>query len=173
MNTDQENTDSDRDSHLSSKDFTSEDIEPLYENDSSCKLEQPIESDNVKPIDEESVTGGKKFSRKEQLSLLFLIITLSVGGYFYTQKKEIDLPITLPSDFNNSFPITTEPPKPLAAQSKTLPIDSAPKIVEQAEETSTLKKPTSENEKTINLLRDEIRSLKTELTQKNIISSNS
>jgi hypothetical protein len=171
MNEDQENPDSDCDSQISSKDHSYEDINPSRKEDSSLELEQSAESKNEQPPHEDSATKKKSYNKKAWLFLLFLIITIGAGGYFYFQKKGIDLSITLPSDLNKSLLFTEKTPKVLATQSKTAPIESAPKVIEQVEAPSTIEKPSSEDEKMIKLLRDEVRSLKIELTQKNSIPS--
>ena len=171
MNEDQENPDPGYDSQIPSEDYSHEDIKPSRKEDGSSELEQLAEPENEQPAYEDSATKKKSYGKKGRLFLLFLITTIGVGGYFYSREKEIYLPIALPSDLNQSFTFTEKILEPLAAQSKTVPIESAPKAIEQIEAPSTVEKPSSEDEKMINLLRDEVRSLKTELTQKNSIPS--
>ena len=167
MNKDKENSDSDSNSQVPPDAFPSENTVPPHKKENPYESEQSIESDKEKPIDEYSIAGKIPSNKKRWLFPIFLIITIVVGGYFYAQKNGIDLPISLSSDLKKSFPFAAKKPKPPAEQSKTRSIKPVPKINEQSEKSSASKKPISENEKTINLLRDEIRSLKTELTKKN------
>ena len=118
MNEDQGNPDPGYDSQIPSEDYSHEDIKPSRKEDGSSELEQLAEPENEQPAYEDSATKKKSYGKKAWLFLLFLIITLGAGGYFYFQKKGIDLSITLPSDLNKSLLFSEKTPKVLTTQSK-------------------------------------------------------
>jgi len=142
--------------------------------------EQSIEPDQEDPINKDS-------SVKSRLLLLMLLIALGTGFYFYTYNKEISFFRTLapqlknlpdiqsketlarpPEEVIKKFEETTSPDR----QSKEIPAKFSGKIIEQTKMTNLFGKTTNENEKTIDLLRDEIESLKAELKQKSSLSQN-
>ena len=166
MNKEEENLDSDSYSKAPSKDSSSNGIEASHEEDSFFESERSIEPDNEKATGEDSATKKDSFSKKGWLFLIFILITVGAGGYFYVQTKGVDSAI-LPLDLNTSFPVNVKPLRSPATQSEALTIKPAPETIEQLEKQNTLEKPTFENETTINLLRNEIESLKTAISQKN------
>ena len=91
MNKDLENSDSDCDSQVPIEDSSSKDIEPFHKENNSLEPEQSIEAEEENPTDEDSATQKKSFDRKGWLFLLSLIIALGTGGYFYAQKKGVEL----------------------------------------------------------------------------------
>jgi len=122
---------------------------------------------------------------------------LGTGFYFYTYKKDSSFFTTLPDSLIKLFSIApqlknlpsiqpkkalTTPPEEVIrkieeatspdTQSKEIPAKFSREIVEQTKRTNLFDKTTNENEKTIDLLRDEIQSLKAELKQKSSPSQN-
>ena len=101
--------------------------------------------------------------------LLFLVLSITLGScvYFYIQKKGIDVATTLTWNLKKLFPVTPKTPSPLDNQSKETPNEPARIVVEHTEKTSLSEKIALEKENVINLLRNEIKSLKSELKRKN------
>ena len=153
--------------------------------------EQPIESDKEDPINKDSSVQTKDPRGKGWLLFLALIITLGTVFYFYTHKKGDDFFTTLPENLkklfltapkiknplDNEFEKTPfEPTQEVAkkiegasspdTQPKGMPTKSPGEIVEPTQGPNPFNKTTNENEKTIDLLRDEIQSLKSELKEK-------
>ena len=153
--------------------------------------EQPIEPDKEDRINKDSSVEEKDPDRKSWPLFLALLITLGIGFYFYTHKQGDDFFTTLPENLkklfltapkikkplNNEFKKTPfEPTQEVAkkiegassldTQRKEMPTKSPGKIVEPTQGPNPFNKTTNENEKTIDLLRDEIQSLKSELKEK-------
>jgi len=175
---------------------TEQSIEPDKEVNSSSEekdtpsSEQSIESDKEDPTNKDSSVNG-------WLLLLVLLIVLGTGFYFYTYKKDSSFFTTLPDSLMKLFSTAPQlknlpdiqsketlarPPEEVIkkieeatspeTQSKEIPAKFSGEIVEQTKRTNLFDKTTNENEKTIDLLRDEIQSLKAELKQKSSPSQN-
>ena len=127
--------------------------------------EQSIESNKEDPI-------NKNSSVKGWLLLLVLLIVLGAGFYFYTYKKDSSFFTTLPDSLMKFFSTAPQLKNLPDTQSQEIPAKSSGKIVEQTKRTTLFDKTTNENEKTIDLLRNEIQSLKAELKQKSSTSQN-
>jgi len=152
--------------------------------------EQSIESDKEDPI-------NKNSSVKGWLLLLVLLITLCAGFYFYTYKKDKSFFTTLPDSLMKFFSTAPQlknlpdiqskdtlarPSEEVIkkieeaispeTQSKEIPAKFSGEIVDQTKRTTLFDKIANENEKTIDLLRNEIQSLKAELKQKSSLPQN-
>ena len=153
--------------------------------------EQPIETDKEARINKDSSVEEKDPDRKSWPLFLALLITLGIGFYFYTHKQGDDFFTTLPENLkklfltapkiknplDNEFEKTPfEPTQEVAkkiegasspdTQPKEMPTKSPREIVEPTQGPNPFNKTTNENEKTIDLLRDEIQSLKSQLKEK-------
>ena len=153
--------------------------------------EQLIEPDKEDHINKDSSVEEKGPDGKSWSLFLALLITLGIGFYFYTHKQGDDFFTTLPENLkklfltapkikkplNNEFKKTPfEPTQEVAkkiegasspdTQPKEMPTKSPREIVEPTQGPNPFNKTTNENEKTIDLLRDEIQSLKSELKEK-------
>ena len=153
--------------------------------------EQLIEPDKEDHINKDSSVEEKGPDGKSWSLFLALLITLGIGFYFYTHKQGDDFFTTLPENLkklfltapkiknplDNEFEKTPfEPTQEVAkkiegtsspdTQRKEIPTKSPGEIVEPTQGPNPFNKTTNENEKTIDLLRDEIQSLKSELKEK-------
>ena len=153
--------------------------------------EQPIEPDKEDRINKDSSVEEKDSDGRSWFLLLALLITLGIGFYFYTHKQGDDFFTTLPENLKKLFLTAPKIKNPLDNEFKKTPFeptqevakkiegasspDTQPKemsakspgeIVEPAQGPNPFNKTTNENEKTIDLLRDEIQSLKSELKEK-------
>ena len=153
--------------------------------------EQPIEPDKEDRINKDSSVEKKGPGGKSWSLFLALLITLGIGFYFYTHKQGDDFFTTLPENLKKLFLTAPKIKKPLNNEFKKTPfeptqevakkiegassLDTQPKemsakspeeIVEPTQGPNPFNKTTNENEKTIDLLRDEIQSLKSELKEK-------
>ena len=153
--------------------------------------EQPIEPDKEDHINKDSSVEKKGPGGKSWSLFLALLITLGIGFYFYTHKQGDDFFTTLPENLkklfltapkiknplDNEFEKTPfEPTQEVAkkiegasspdTQPKEMSIKSPEEIVEPTQGPNPFNKTINENEKTIDLLRDEIQSLKSELKEK-------
>ena len=159
--------------------------------------EQPIEPDKEDCINKDSSVEEKDPDGKSWPLVLALLITLGIGFYFYTHKQGDDFFTTLPENLkklfltapkiknplDNEFEKTPfEPTQEVAkkiegasspdTQPKEMPTKSPREIVEPTQGPNPFNKTINENEKTIDLLRDEIQSLKSELKEKSATLQN-
>jgi len=178
------NDDRDNSNIQSSSEGSSTEVNSSSEEKDTPSSEQSIESDKEDPTNKDSSVNG-------WLLLLVLLIVLGTGFYFYTYKKDSSFFTTLPDSLIKLFSIApqlknlpsiqpqkalTTPPEEVIrkieeatspdTQSKEIPAKFSREIVEQTKRTNLFNKTTNENEKTIDLLRDEIQSLKSELKEK-------
>ena len=153
--------------------------------------EQLIEPDKEDHINKDSSVEEKGPDGKSWPLFLALLITLGIGFYFYTHKQGDDFFTTLPENLkklfltapkiknplDNEFEKTPfEPTQEVAKKiegasspdthPKEMPTKSPGEIVEPTQGPNSFNKTINENEKTIDLLRDEIQSLKSELKEK-------
>jgi len=184
------NDDRDNSNIQSSSEGSSTEVNPSSEEKDTLASEQSIKPDKEDPINKDSSVKG-------WLLLLVILITLGTDLYFYTHKKDSSFFITLPDSLMKFFSTAPQlknlpdiqskdtlarPSEEVIkkieeatspdTQSKEIPAKFSREIVEQTKRTNLFDKTTNENEKTIDLLRDEIKSLKAELKQKSSPSQN-
>jgi len=184
------NDDRDNSNIQSSSEGSSTEVNPSSEEKDTLASEQSIESDKEDPINKDSSVKGR-------LLLLVLLIALGTGFYFYTYKKDSSFFTTLPDSLMKFFSTAPQlknlpdiqsketlarPPEEIIkkieeatspeTQSKEIPAKFSGEIVDQTKRTTLFDKTTNENEKTIDLLRNEIQSLKAELKQKSSLPQN-
>ena len=166
------------------------DVNASSEEEDTLASEQSIESDKEDPI-------NKNSSVKGWLLLLVLLIALGTGFYFYTYKRDSSFFTTSPDSLMKFFSTAPQlknlpdiqsketlarPSEEVIkkieeatspeTQSKEIPAKFSGEIVDQTKRTTLFDKTTNENEKTIDLLRNEIQSLKAELKQKSLLPQN-
>ena len=159
--------------------------------------EQPIEPDKEDHINKDSSVEEKGPDGKSWSLFLALLITLGIGFYFYTHKQGDDFFTTLPENLkklfltapkikkhlDNEFKKTPfEPTQEVAkkiegasspdTQRKEMPTKSPGENIEPTQRQNPFNKTINKNEKTIDLLRDEIQSLKSELKEKSATLQN-
>ena len=184
------NDDRDNSNIQSSSEGSSTEVNSSSEEKDTLASEQSIESDKEDPINKDSSVKGR-------LLLLVLLIALGTGFYFYTYKKDSSFFTTLPDSLMKLFSTAPQlknlpgiqsketlaiPPKEAIkkieeatspeTQSKEIPAKFSGEIVDQTKRTTLFDKTINENEKTIDLLRNEIQSLKAGLKQKSSLPQN-
>ena len=159
--------------------------------------EQPIEPDKEDCINKDSSVEEKDPDGKSWPLVLALLITLGIGFYFYTHKQGDDFFTTLPENLKKLFltapkiknPLDDEfkktpfePTQEVAkkiegasspdTQRKEIPTKSPGENIEPTQRPNPFNKTINKNEKTIDLMRDEIQSLKSELKEKSATLQN-
>lgn len=192
MNENQDNSDLQSSSEGNSKQVNS----PSNEKD-NLESEQTIEPDKEDSINKHSSQEKKSPRKKSSLLLLILLMALGAGFYFYAYKKDSGLSKTLSEGLIKSFspaPQSNNPPEkdfkkiPVKSQKVTkriegeISLDKQPKktsvnlpekIVKQSKRANVFDEIITEKDKTINLLRNEILSLKSDLIQKHTLPQRS
>jgi len=142
----------------------------LPESDPSDTPEDPPRED-TKPVPEATDLPGKEAQKKSEelvvekksaggrrlLLILFLLIT-GGAGYYYAQKMGVSIPF-LSELRKSSVPAIKESPAPVSAPSEPAKTSSPASVIEQDKEDET------NPEETVKILREEIQSLKKELTR--------
>ena len=188
MNENQDNSDLQSSSEGNSKQVNS----PSNEKD-NLESEQTIEPDKEESINKHSSLEKKSPRKKSSL----LLNALGAGFYFYAYKKDSGLSKTLSEGLRKSFspaPQSNNPPEkdfkkiPVKSQKVTrriegeISLDKQPKktsvnlpekIVKQSKRANVFDEIITEKDKTINLLRNEILSLKSDLIQKHTLPQRS
>ena len=184
------NDDRDNSNIQSSSEGSSTEVNASSEEKDTLASEQSIDPGKEDPINKDSSVKG-------WLLLLVILITLGTGFYFYTYKRDSSFFTTSPDSLMKFFSTAPQlknlpdiqsketldiPPEEVIkkieeatspeTQSKEIPAKFSGEIVEQTKRTTLFDKTTNENEKTIDLLRNEIQSLKAELKQKSSTSQN-
>jgi len=185
MNKNQDNSDL-----QSSAEENSKQVNSPSDEKGNLGLEQTIEPDKEDTINKYSSLEKKRPRKKSSILLLFLLMALGAGFYFYAYKKDSGLSKSLSEDLRKSFspaPQSNNPPDndlkkiPVKSQKVTKKIegeispDKLPKntsvnlpdtTVKQSKKAKVFDEIITEKDKTINLLRNEILSLKSDLKQK-------
>jgi hypothetical protein len=127
MKEDQDNSNLEVNAQSSSKelDASSQQKDPI-------SPEKPTEPEKEKNINNDSSLEKKGSSIKGWFLFLAPIITLSIGFYFYTNKKDGDFFTTLPEDFKKEFLTTTKKNTADSELEKTplIPVQKVPKKIE-------------------------------------------
>ena len=159
--------------------------------------EQPIEPDKEDRINKDSSVEEKDPNGKSWPLFLALLITLGIGFYFYAHKQGDDFFTTLPKNLKKLFLTAPKIKNPLDDEFKKTPFEPTQEVAKKIEGASSpdtqrkemptkspgesieptqgpnpFNKTINENEKTIDLLRNEIQSLKSELKQKSSTPQN-
>jgi hypothetical protein len=185
MNENQDNSDLQSSSEENSKQFNS----PSDEKD-NLESEQIIEPDKEDSINKYSSLEKKSPRKKSSVLLLFLLMALGAGFYFYGYKKDSGIPKSLSEGLRKSFSLAPQSNNlpdndfkktPVKSQKvaekikgeispdklpKKTSVNLPEKIVKQSKRANVFDEIITEKDKTINLLRNEILSLKSDLKQK-------
>ena len=184
------NDDRDNSNIQSSSEGSPAEVNASSEAKDTLASKQSIETDKEHPTNKDSSVKGWLLS-------LVILITLGTSFYFYIYKKDSSFFTTSPDSLMKFFSTVPQlknlpdiqskdtlarPSEEVIkkieeatspdTQSKEIPAKFSREIVEQTKRTNLFDKTTNENEKTIDLLRDEIKSLKAELKQKSSLPQN-